>query len=440
VLEGRLDRIPLENVSKELNPVVFLTSGTRGDVQPLTALARGLQSQGVAVRVAAPPAFQKIVEAGSVPYAPLEGNPSDLLTAPGKQSALTFNENNPLNGARSALDYLRAAQPVYAQMIENGWRVSQDASAIIIGLSTIWGTSIAEALKVPCIGAFLQPVSATGEFPSPLLPSMLRVGKAYNKLTYWLMSQMVHIPWRKVINHWRIVSLRLKPLPLFYPSFEKMDMIVYGFSKSVLPFPRDWPSSRHITGYWSVRSTSYNPSSELASFLSSGVTPVYFGFGSPGMHEPRDLIERLLQAIVQADIRAILSVPAGVDAASSHQNVFILREEVPHSWLFPQMGGIVHHGGAGTSGEALKAGVPSLIVPLAVDQFFWGKHIHSLGVSPRPLPQRELTVEKLTKALKEMQEGGMKEAARKLGESLRSEDGVTNAVGVIKKFIEIRAG
>ncbi len=438
--EGRVDRILLEDVPKELNPIVFLTSGTRGDVQPLSALARGLQDEGFSVRVAAPPAFQEIVESASVPYAPLEGNPSDLMTAPGKQSALTFNENNPLSGVRSALDYLRAAQPVYAQMIENGWRVSQDASALIIGLSTIWGTSIGEALKVPCIGAFLQPVSSTGEFPSPLLPSILRPGRTYNKLTYWFMSQAVHLPWRKVINRWRTGSLGLKPLPLFYSSFEKMDMLVYGFSETVLPRPADWSASRQITGYWSVKSAGYMPSAELSHFLSSGTAPVYFGFGSPGMHEPEALVKLLMQAIRQASIRAVLSIPARVEVRSDHETILILREAVPHQWLFPQMAGIVHHGGAGTTGEALKAGVPSLIVPLAVDQFFWGEHVYSLGVSPRAIPQRELTVEKLAKALEQMKGQTMKGAARKLGETLRSEDGVASAAGAIKNFIEARAG
>src|SRR3970040_2147227 len=107
-----------------------------------------------------------MIEAQSLPFAALEGNPSDLLTEPGRQSALTLN-NNPLAGIQSTLGYLRAARPVYAQMIENGWRVSQGASALVIGLPTIWATSISEALGIPQIGAFLQPVTATEEFPSP---------------------------------------------------------------------------------------------------------------------------------------------------------------------------------------------------------------------------------------------------------------------------------
>jgi sterol 3beta-glucosyltransferase len=305
---------------------------------------------------------------------------------------------------------------------------------------TIWGTSIAQTLRIPCIGAFLQPVTSTGDFPSPLLPSGLRLGRTYNRFTYWLMSQAVHIPWRGVINRWRKRSLGLKPLPFFYPSFEKMDLIVYGFSEKVVPYPRDWPPGHSITGYWSFKTEDYRPSNELQTFLKTGAAPFYFGFGSPGMHEPRALIDLIIQTVIKTNARAVLALPSNMDLSIQNMDIFVLQENVPHHWLFPQMAGIVHHGGAGTTAEALKAGVPSLITPLAVDQFFWGEHVHSLGVSPRAIPQRELTPENLAKALEEMKDEKMKDRARKLGETLHVEDGVANAAGVIKKFIETRAG
>ncbi len=429
----------MEDIRKKLKPIVFLTSGTRGDVQPITALAHGLQSAGHAVRVAAPPSFRKLVESQFVPFTALEGNPSDLLTEPGRQSALTFNDNL-FSGAKSAMGYLRAAQPVYAQMLESGWNVAQDASALVIGPPTIWGTSIAQALGIPCIGAFLQPVTSTGDFPSPLLPSTLRLGRAYNKFTYWLMSQAVYLPWRGVINQWRSRSLGLGGLPVFYPSFGKMDMVIYGFSEKVVPYPGDWPPSHFITGYWPIKTENYLPPIELKAFLGAGEAPFYFGFGSPGMHEPGALVSLLIGAIIKTNTRAIISLPSNMDLPIQNGNIFLLREHVPHHWLFPQMAGTIHHGGAGTTAEALKAGVPSLIAPLAVDQFFWGEHVHSLGVSPRAIPQRALTTEKLVGALEEMKNKKMKDAARKLGDQLRAEDGVANAVGVIKNFLETRAG
>ena len=418
-----------------MKPIVFLTSGTLGDVQPTTALARGMQDAGHVVRVAAPPAFRKLIEAQSLPFAALEGNPSDLLTEPGRQSALTF-DNNPLVGIKSTLGYLRAARPVYAQMIGNGWRVSQGASALVIGLPTIWATSIAEALEIPHIGAFLQPVTSTEEFPSPLLPSALRLGRAYNKFTYWLTTLAVYLPWRGAINRWRRHSLGLKPLQVFHQSFEKMDAILYGFSEKVVPCPKDWPGNQVVTGYWSLKAESFTPPPELQHFIQSGKPPFYFGFGSPGMFEPRRLTELLIRSIEKAGIRAVLSLPGHINLQTQNEKIFIQRRNVPHDWLFPRMAGVVHHGGAGTTAAALMAGVPTFIAPLAVDQFFWGERVHALGVGPRAVPQRALTEEKLEDALNEMKGWRVKEAAQKLGEQLRRENGVLEAVRVMESILE----
>ncbi len=427
-----------------LKPIVFLTSGTRGDVQPVTALARGLQDKGYVVRVAAPPAFRDIVESQSVPFAPLEGNPSDLLTAPGSQSSLTFN-NSPAQGIKSALGYLKAAQPVYAQMLQNAWQVSQDASALVIGLPTIWGTSIGEKLRIPSIGAFLQPVTSTSDFPSPLLPTTLKLGRSYNKLTYWLMSQAVYWPWRKTINQWRRVSLEMSSLPLFHNHFNQMDAVLYGFSEKVVEHPKDWNHKKTITGYWSLPAKSYSSSFELNSFIENSDKPYYFGFGSPGMHEPKALFDLLFAAIKKSNIRAVISLPKDVDLHKVQQQavglqIYLLSENIPHSWLFPQMAGIVHHGGAGTTAAALKAGVPSFITPLAVDQFFWGERVSQLGVGPQAVPQRELTVDKLVNAFNEMKEERMKEAARVLGKEIRTEDGIVKAVQVLEMILETGSG
>lgn len=416
-----------------MKPIVFLTSGTLGDVQPAAALALGMQAAGHAVRVAAPTAFREMIEAQSLPFAPLEGNPSDLLTEPGRQSALTFVKN-PLVGIQSTLGYLRAARPVYAQMIENGWRASQGASALVIGLPTIWGKSVAEALGIPLIGAFLQPLTETEEFPSPLLPSTLRLGRAYNRFTHRLASLAVYLPWRRVLNRWRNHSLGLKSLPVLQPSFGSMDAVLYGFSGKVVPRPKDWPVDQVITGYWAIKPENFTPPPELRQFIRSGEPPFYFGFGSPGMYEPRRLVGLLIRSIEKTGIRAVVSAPKQVDIQAQNGRIFILRGGVPHQWLFPQMEGVIHHGGAGTTAAALMAGVPAFLAPLAVDQFFWGERVHALGVGPAAVPQRALTEEKLEAALNEMKGWKMKEAAQKLGEQLRREDGVAVAVQVMESI------
>ena len=422
-----------------MGPIVFLTSGTRGDVQPVIPLTQRLQGNGHAVRIAAPPAFRELVESHGVPFTPVEGNPSDLMTARDGEIPLTF-DGNPIRSAHSTLHYLRKAQAVYTQMLANAWKACQDASALVIGLPTIWGTSIAEKLKISCVGAFLQPLTPTRDFPCPVLPSARSWGGAYNRLTYSLAGLATFLPWRKVINDWRTRTLGLGSLPLSGQSprpFGRMDLNLYGFSEQVLPRPQDWDTASVITGYWPL--TSNTPLDDaLKAFLEAGPPPVYFGFGSPGTYQPNKIFETISQATRLAELRAVVALPKDTQVEEVPAYIHLLRGGIPHDRLFPRLAGAVHHGGAGTTGTALLAGIPSLVTPVAVDQFFWGARVSALGVGPRPIPQRELQVKNLAEGLAKMKEEGMKERARELGERLRHEDGIGQAVRALEALINRR--
>jgi sterol 3beta-glucosyltransferase len=111
-------------------------------------------------------------------------------------------------------------------------------------------------------------------------------------------------------------------------------------------------------------------------------------------------------------------------------------DSVPFDWLFPRMRVIVHHGGMGTTGAALRAGIPSVVVPFTADQPFWGRRVYQLGVGPKPIPHKKLTVQRLTEAIRvALSDQTMQRRAEDLGERLRSEDGVTQAVKVIEQYL-----
>jgi len=110
-----------------------------------------------------------------------------------------------------------------------------------------------------------------------------------------------------------------------------------------------------------------------------------------------------------------------------------LIQEIPFDWLFDHISCVIHHCGLGTTAEVLKAGLPSIPVPHMIDQFAWADRIHSLGVATDPIPRKELTVEKLSKAITEALENSrMKENAKKLGQKIRKEKGLKNAVMAIE--------
>jgi UDP:flavonoid glycosyltransferase YjiC (YdhE family) len=113
--------------------------------------------------------------------------------------------------------------------------------------------------------------------------------------------------------------------------------------------------------------------------------------------------------------------------------VFIL-DSAPHAWLFPRMAAVVHHGGAGTTAAALRAGVPAVIVPFIVDQPFWGARVKALGVGPDPIAVRALTARRLAAAIQSaVFSQGMRQRAYRLGTALRAEDGLGCAVSFIRQ-------
>lgn len=100
------------------------------------------------------------------------------------------------------------------------------------------------------------------------------------------------------------------------------------------------------------------------------------------------------------------------------------------------MAAVVHHGGAGTTASALRSGVPSLVCPFFGDQPYWADRVHSLGVGPKPLPSRQLTVSALADRLRAVTgDTGHAEAARRLGRALTTEDGVGHACRILNRLV-----
>jgi sterol 3beta-glucosyltransferase len=170
--------------------------------------------------------------------------------------------------------------------------------------------------------------------------------------------------------------------------------ILYGFSPSVIPAPSDWNGNTFITGYWFVdESENWQPPTALLDFLQSGSPPVYIGFGSMSNRNPEQTADLVIQALALTNQRAILlSGWSGLQKANTPDSIFMI-DSIPHSWLFPRVSAVVHHGGASTTAAGLKAGVPSVIIPFFGDQPFWGQRVADLGVGPKPIPRKKLTAE-----------------------------------------------
>lgn len=407
--------------------VTLLASGTRGDVQPYLALGIGLCAAGFDVRIATHTNFAAMVAPTGLSFAQLDANPSDLFARPGGEYALRFDLRHPLRNLSASINYWREVRPVFARLIDSAWRAAQGSDALVIGLPTLWGARIAEALRIPYVRGLLQPFTPTRDFPSPLLPFTFSLGASYNRLTYRIVEQSMWLSWRGAINQ----LLKLHSERSSEAAQSKSALTLYGFSSRVVPRPSDWTAER-ITGYWFLPAPpNWQPCAELEKFLDAGAPPVYIGFGSIGVRDENKTLEIILRALTQTGLRAVISVSHNFANVNLPDNIFPVID-VPHDWLFQRVATVVHHGGAGTTAAGLRAGVPAIIVPLAVDQFFWGKRVAELGVGTRPIPQSALTSEALSRALAQVtSDAGMKTRAKILAEKISSEDGIARAVELI---------
>jgi len=150
--------------------------------------------------------------------------------------------------------------------------------------------------------------------------------------------------------------------------------------------------------------------------------------------KPEEAADLVLQALARTGQRGVFYAGwGGLKKEQLPANVF-MTGSIPHTWLFPRMAAVVHHGGVGTTAAGLAAGVPSIITPFFADQPFWGQCVYQLGVGPKPIARRRLTVDNLTQALdRAVSDVEMRKKAASLGERIRNENGVAKAVTIIEQ-------
>jgi len=202
----------------------------------------------------------------------------------------------------------------------------------------------------------------------------------------------------------------------------------------LVPRPGDWGDDVHITGPWFPDDPAWEPPPALLRFLDAGAPPAFVGFGSMPLRAPARTVQMVLDALAQAGRRGVVQF-ALPDDFPLPDSVYPL-DYAPYAWLFPQMAGIVHHGGSGTTAFGAASGVPSMTAPFTFDQVYWGQRLAARGVGPAPIPQKSLTPGRLAGALAQMgADGNMRARARALGAKIRAEEGVDRAVQVVESYL-----
>ena len=303
------------------------------------------------------------------------------------------------------------------------------------------GVHVGGALNVPMIATTLQPVVPTRYYPysaAPILPEWLPFWEAINKATYTYSNLMFFRMFYKMVNQGREEILGLPPLA--WKHFTELDLsqypMLHGFSRHVIPKPRDYDQNQIFTGYWFLDpEEDWQPDNQLVEFLAASPKPIYVGFGSMVDQEAEKLTDIVIEALAISGQRAVLL--GGWTNLGDRQlpDTILKVAHVPHEWLLPQVAAAVHHGGAGTTSASLRAGTPTVVVPFFADQPFWGWRVQKLGVGPKPIPRQKLTAAKLATAIQQaVNDPDIQEKAKTLGENIRAEDGIRKAVEEIERL------
>ena len=417
--------------------IVILAIGSQGDVRPFSALGAGLARAGHTVRFATHDHFRAHVESLGLEYAPVRLNPMQIVQGETGQAWLA-SMDKPLKFMASIS---RLAGEVLDSVNDDAWAACQGCDAIIYSLPlSVSGYTMADVLGVPGIPAALYPLHATWAFPSIMTPQLPLKGRAMNALSAHLVIQVFWQVFRSHQNRWLKTRQGRRGLPLNPPlaAFRRKGVpLLYGYSPSIIPVPQDWHETYKVCGYWfPPPQAGWVPPAAISRFLEEGPAPLYVGFGSMASADPARMTGIVLDALKATGHRAILASGwGGLQGEALPQSVLQVQS-VPHEWLFPRVAAAVHHGGAGTTAAALRAGIPSVVVTFFADQFFWGNRLNEIGAGSRPLAQKRLTAESLAEAIRSVTDSpDVRSRCQDLASRIAGEDGVGAAVAAVDHYL-----
>ena len=417
----------------------LLTIGSRGDVQPYIALGKGLIKEGHQVVIITHSEFRNFVESHGIQFEEIAGNPVELM------SLMVENESMNVKMLREASSKFRGWIDA---LLQTSWEVCnrRKFDILIESPSAMVGIHITEALQIPYFRAFTMPWTRTRAYPHAFIVPDQKRGGNYNYLTHVLFENVF---WKGIsgqVNKWRVETLGLGKTNLFLLQQNNVPFL-YNVSPTIFPPSIDFSEWVRVTGYWFLddKSTFKSPL-ELQEFISEarlkGKKLVYIGFGSIVVSNAKEMTEALVEAVTEADVYCILNKGWSErldDKAAKRIEVdlpgnILNIENVPHDWLFPQVDAAVHHGGSGTTGASLRAGLPTVIKPFFGDQFFYASRVEDIGVG---IALKKLNSQTLAEALKVATTNKtMKDRAELIKKKISKEDGIKTAISAIYNELE----
>jgi UDP:flavonoid glycosyltransferase YjiC (YdhE family) len=368
--------------------IVLATFGSRGDVQPMLALTLALQSKGHDVLLAAPPEKAAWAHQLGCPFHPLG---SDLTAF--------IDKMDNAHTLRPVLDFVSFLRKELNTQFDLFPEIIADADLLIGSSLTFALATLAESMGIAYrFIAFAPQMLPSGHYPFPAFKHQ-RFPRWYNRMTWQVARLLDRYNITRLINS-RRRQLGLKLIQDAWPHILGRRVIVAS-DKAIAPVPSDVDEQAFTqTGYMHLNQPDQQ-APELEAFLDGGQPPIYAGFGSMPVRDQIRNTSIIVEAARLAGQRAVIGKFWDEPSEFSHAEDIFFITKYPHLKLFPKMAVVIHHGGAGTTATTAISGVPQVIVPHLLDQYYWGNQIYQSQLGPRPIWRCDLTAPKLAAAIRE---------------------------------------
>lgn len=383
---------------------LFLSIGTRGDMEPFLAMALLFRKRGWNVRCGMPAQFEKLAQDQDLPFSPFDPRFIDLID--GKEGRDIMGQKGSI--PQRILTYFRLAKKSLAlqgpMIREQHAMIKEEEPDLVVYhgkciYPVIWGmhnpgkTVMMSAM--PCI------MHEVAEHPNVGMP--IHWGRRFNLWTYKFYNNIFasiarrmcrYVPKaevdKKLMKKANIKDFVLNRQPYFY-----------SISPAVFPRPNHWPNHVQITGFRELpKAQDYLPSRSITDFLDHHKKVLFISFGSMVNNNPKGKTEAIISILKKHEIPAIINTSwGGLDESVAHPNHVLFVQNIPYDWLFDKVYAVIHHGGSGTTHTGLKNGCATLVIPHIVDQFFWNKTIANIGAGPLGIPIKKLNAQNLEEKL-----------------------------------------
>jgi rhamnosyltransferase subunit B len=414
--------------------LVLTTFGSLGDLHPFLAVALEWQARGGRATLATSERYRSKVEGEGVGFRAVRPD----LPAPEESGALVERLMDLRSGTQRLFRevMMPSVRDSYADLRE----ACRDADLLLSHPITFAAPLVAQQTGLPWASSVLAPVSLWSHHDPPLLPGVPGADLARRhpvlSRAFQCLARAGTRPWFRPVDELRReLGLGRGGHPLF--EGQHSPQLLLALFSSHLAVPQgDWPRQAHACGFCFYDRLAGSASGEgdglepgLERFLRAGEAPVVWTLGSTAVYTARDFFARAQEASRALGLRAVYLIGSG--QRWEHHPPVEGREAVaayaPYSALFPRAGAVVHQGGVGTTGQALRAGAPQLVVPFSHDQPDNADRLRRLGVA-RALPRALFSSEEASTALRALlANSNYAQRAQKVAQAMRQENGPATA-------------